>query len=140
MFTIVVVVDSPHAPDLSRYGGTVAAPIFQRIADALLQHQGVPPSVNPAPPVLVARRDPVIEQPISGPVEAPAIVTVADTTGGATDVFPDLAGLGARDAVRVLARLGLSPRLHGVGRVVRQRPAAGTPMETTDVATLWLER
>ena len=140
MFTIVVVVDSPHAPDLSRYGGTVAAPIFQRIADALLQHQGVPPSVNPAPPVLVARRDPVIEQPISGPVEAPAIVTVAGTTGGATDVFPDLAGLGARDAVRVLARLGLSPRLHGVGRVVRQRPAAGTPMETTDVATLWLER
>jgi hypothetical protein len=45
-----------------------------------------------------------------------------------------------RDAVRVLVRLGMSPRLHGAGRVVDQRPAAGSPMGTSEVATLWLER
>jgi cell division protein FtsI (penicillin-binding protein 3) len=140
VFTIVVVVDSPHAAGVSRYGGTVAAPIFQRIADAALRHQGIPPSINPAPPVLVARHDRVYEQPTSGPVAFPAIVTVAGTSGGTDAVFPDLEGLSARDAVRVLARLGLSPRLHGAGRVVEQRPAAGSAMDASDVAILWLER
>jgi cell division protein FtsI (penicillin-binding protein 3) len=140
MFTIVVVVDSPHAAGVSRYGATVAAPIFKRIAEAVLRHQGVPPSVNPAPPVLVARHGRAIEQPTSGPVETPAIVTVAGTSGGSDAGFPDLTGMGARDAVRMLARLGKSPRLHGGGRVVRQRPEAGSPIEPSGVATLWLER
>jgi cell division protein FtsI (penicillin-binding protein 3) len=139
-FTIVVVIDSPHAAGLSRYGGTVAAPIFQRIADAALRHQGVPPSVNRAPPVLVARRDEVFQQPTSHLIDAPSIVTVADTSRGSDGLFPDLAGMSARDAVRVLARLGMSPRLHGAGRVVEQRPAAGSPLEMSGVATLWLER
>ena len=49
VFTIVVVVDSPKK--VSAYGGVVAAPVFQRIADAALRLQGVPPSINPAPPV-----------------------------------------------------------------------------------------
>ena len=49
VFTIVVVVDSPHR--VSPYGGVVAAPIFQRIAQTALRHYGVPPSIN-APPVL----------------------------------------------------------------------------------------
>jgi cell division protein FtsI (penicillin-binding protein 3) len=140
VFTIVVVVDSPKAAGLSRYGGTVAAPIFQKIADAALRHAGIPPSINPAPPVLVARRDQVYEQPTSGPATTPAIVTVAGTSGGGEAVIPDLAGMSARDAVRVLVRLGMSPRLQGAGRVVDQRPAAGSPMGTSEVATLWLER
>ena len=140
MFTIVVVVDSPHAAGLSRYGGTVAAPIFKRIAEAVLRHQGVPPSVNPAPPVLVARQDGVFEQRTAGPATAPEIVTVAATSGGSDAGFPDLTGMNARDVARVLARLGMSPRLHGGGRVVRQSPAPGSPIETSGVATLWLER
>ena len=38
-FTIIVVVDSPHG--VPAYGGTVAAPIFQRIAEQALRHYGV---------------------------------------------------------------------------------------------------
>ena len=37
VFTIVVVIDSPHGKNLY-YGGSVAAPIFQRIADAAPRH------------------------------------------------------------------------------------------------------
>src|SRR5262245_60096170 len=55
VFTIVVVVDSPHK--VPPYGATVAAPIFQRIAAAALRQYGVPPSLNPAPPVLAVRRE-----------------------------------------------------------------------------------
>ena len=55
-------------------------------------------------------------------------------------MFPDLVGMNARDAARTLARLGVSPRLHGSGTVVSQRPAAGSALDVEDSATLWLER
>ena len=52
--TIIVVIDSPHAHGY--YGGPIAGPVFQRIAEATLRHLGVPPTLNAPPPVLVARR------------------------------------------------------------------------------------
>ena len=139
VFTIVVVIDSPHGKNLY-YGGSVAAPIFQRIADAALRHYGVPPSINAAPPVLVTRREVPRERPASGPAEFPTIVTLAGGTTGSAAVFPDLGGLGARDAVRVLAGLGVTPRLYGAGIVVEQDPAAGGSIERGAVATLRLAR
>ncbi|MBI2827843.1 MAG: transpeptidase family protein [Acidobacteria bacterium] len=137
-FAIVVVIDSPHGQNLY-YGGSVAAPIFRRIADAALRHDGVPPSINAAPPVLVAREDPRA-RPTSGPAELPAIVTLAGGTTGSAAVFPDLRGLGARDALRMLARLGMTARLRGAGIVVEQDPAVGGPVERGAVATLRLDR
>jgi cell division protein FtsI (penicillin-binding protein 3) len=139
-FTIVVVVDSPRAPGVSPYGGAVAAPIFQKIAEAALRHRGVPPSINAPSPVLVARRDEAQAWPTSGPIRPPAVVEAAGTSGSSEPVFPDLVGMSARDAVRRLARLGLTARLHGAGRVLDQRPAGGTPMDSGLTATLWLGR
>ena len=139
LFAIVVVIDSPHGKNLY-YGGSVAAPIFQRIAEASLRHQGVPPSIDAAPPVLVARREDPRERPTSGPAELPAIVALGGGTTGSAPLFPDLRGLGARDALRMLARIGLTARLHGAGIVVEQDPAAGGAIERGAVATLRLER
>ena len=139
MFTIVVVIDSPHGKNLY-YGSGVAGPIFQRIADAALRHYGVAPTLNAVPPVLVVRAEAPREQPISGPAEFPSIVTVAGGATGSGAVFPDLRGLGARDASRVLVGLGVAPRLRGAGVVVEQEPVAGSPIESGAVATLVLER
>ena len=138
-FAIVVVIDSPHGRNLY-YGGSVAAPIFQRIADAALRNRGIPPSINPAPPVLVARRDELRERPTSGPAALPAIVTLAGASSDSEPLFPDLRGLGARDAVRMLARLGLTARVTGAGVVVEQDPAPGSLVERGSVATLTLDR
>jgi hypothetical protein len=139
-FTIAVVVDTPRG--VPAYGGTVAVPIFKRIADAALRHRGVPPSIDPYPPVLVARHDDedeVRERPASGPAQPPAIVTMPGGSGAAAG-FPDLTGMSARDAIRVLTRLGVRPALHGAGLVTSQRPAAGTRIESGVTATLWLRR
>lgn len=138
-FTIVVVIDSPHGRN-GYYGGTVAAPIFQRIAAASLRHYGVPPSVNAAPPLLVARREERLTQPTSGPGQLPAIVTLAGATPGAVSLVPDLRGLGARDALRVLAALGMTARLDGAGVVVEQDPLPGSPIERGTQARLRLGR
>jgi cell division protein FtsI (penicillin-binding protein 3) len=136
-FTILVVIDSPHK--VSPYGGTVAGPVFQKIAAAVLRHQGVPPSLNRPAPLLIARRDESRAQSTSGSADA-AVVTLADNASASPAVFPNLVGMSARDAVRELTRLGLSLRLRGSGLVVNQRPVAGSPLDLIDAATLWLER
>jgi membrane peptidoglycan carboxypeptidase len=138
VFAIVVVIDSPHGKNLY-YGGTVAAPIFQRIAAAGLRLYGVPPSINPAPPVLVTRND-RLEQPASGPTRPPAIVTLQNRVPAHDSLFPDLRGLGARDAVQAVARLGLTARLRGAGVVVEQAPLPGTPIERGSTSILTLDR
>ena len=51
---IIVVTDSPHAG--TYYGGSVSAPIFKRIAEATMRRLAIPPSIDPAPAVLVAAR------------------------------------------------------------------------------------
>ena len=135
-FTILVVIDSPHA--VSAYGGTVSAPVFQKIAAAALRHGGVPPTLNPPAPLIIERPDPR-QQMVSGPAEPP-VVTVADETSDSPVVFPNLVGMNARDAVRTMVRLGMSPKLHGAGHVVNQRPAAGSALDRADTPTLWLGR
>jgi cell division protein FtsI (penicillin-binding protein 3) len=137
-FAIVVVVDSPRK--VAPYGGTVAAPIFQRVADAALRLHGVPPSINAPPPVIVARRQTSAPRPAAGPATVPAIVTLGRGDGASPSVVPDLRGLGARDALRMVARLGLTARVRGTGVVVEQNPPPGSPIERGAVSTLRLER
>ncbi len=55
-------------------------------------------------------------------------------------MLPDLRGLSAREALRTLAKLGLTPRLQGKGVVVEQNPPAGAPLERGMTCTLTLDR
>ncbi len=135
--TIVVVIDSPHKNGY--YAATVAAPIFARVAEAALRHLGIPPTINPLPPVLVARAS-APDVPVPQPVRMPAVLSrVAGPVGG-RGLMPDLRGLSAREALRALAELGLGVRLLGDGLVADQEPAPGTPLDRGGSATLHLER
>jgi cell division protein FtsI (penicillin-binding protein 3) len=134
-FTIVVVVDSPHR--VSFYGGVVAAPIFKRISEATLRYQGVPRTINPDPPVVVVRA-PEAEAESPRQVAASGSATIARAISLA--VVPDVAGLSAREALRTLAEVGLTPRVRGAGFVVAQDPAAGSPLPNDPIAVLWLGR
>jgi len=136
VMTIIVMVDSPRVGGDT--GGWIAAPIFKRIADASLRQLGVTPTINPAPPVLVARRDGNPVAATASPI-GPAIVTMAASSSDA-GALPDLRGMGARDALRELARLGLGARMQGVGVVVDQDPPPGAPLEPGATCTLVLNR
>jgi cell division protein FtsI (penicillin-binding protein 3) len=134
--TIIVVIDSPHAHGY--YGGPIAGPVFQRIAEATLRHFGVPPTLNAPPPVLVARRSDRPEiQPARSQRDA-AIVQVG-ANDGVRDL-PDLRGLSAREALRILTKIGMTARLTGNGVVTNQMPAPGTPIEPGMACELRLER
>jgi cell division protein FtsI (penicillin-binding protein 3) len=133
---IVVVIDSPRG---SYYGGSVAAPVFKRIAEASLRHLGIGPTVNAPPPVLVASRERSSEDiaatPISMPVNVAAVLEPARS-----GLMPDLRGLSARDALRALTRIGMTVRLSGDGFVLDQSPAGGTILIPGAVCTLKLGR
>jgi len=135
---IVVVIDSPNRGPLEIFGGVVAAPVFQRIAEAALRHLVVPQTINPVPPIVAtaSAADPV---PTMMPTTSHVPASRLDVVTGSPAV-PDVRGLGAREATQRLARLGLVSRLTGDGVVINQDPAPGTPLEPGTVCRLWLDR
>jgi cell division protein FtsI (penicillin-binding protein 3) len=135
--TVIVMIDTPRVG--SDTGGAVAAPIFRRIAEASLRYLGVPPNINPAAAVMVARREQSHLTRTSAAAPPPSIVTLA-TGGGSVSLIPDLRGLSARDALRTLASLGLSARVQGTGVVVEQTPLPGSPLERGISCHLVLDR
>jgi cell division protein FtsI (penicillin-binding protein 3) len=134
--TVIVVIDSPHAKGY--YGGAIAAPIFKRIAESTLRYLGVGPTINPAPPVLVARSPEGSPLPISAADMGALLVSLV--IDGPPGTLPDLRGMSARDAMRKLAKLGLSARISGDGFVVSQDPPPGAPLEEGGVCRLLLDR
>jgi cell division protein FtsI (penicillin-binding protein 3) len=135
--TIIVVIDTPRARGY--YGGSVAAPVFQRIAEASLRHLGVGPTLNAPPPILAASHhgqggalgpQPVREWRAG---EQPGVAVQPG-------VMPDLRGQSARDALRVLTRIGVSARLVGQGVVVAQVPEPGEAVHSGETSVLTLDR
>jgi cell division protein FtsI (penicillin-binding protein 3) len=133
---VLVVIDTPRGGRY--YGGEVAAPVFRRVAEQALRHLGVAPTIDAPAPVLLA-------QTPAAPAEG--VVTAAAAGGDATldittgpPVIPDLRGLSAREAVRRLARLGLTAHVSGDGIVTEQDPPGGTPVDERGTCTLRLAR
>jgi len=132
VLTVIVMIDSPRVGGDT--GSAIAVPIFKRIADASLRQLGITPTINPAPPVIVARHQ---DSPVTQ-IVAPAVLPLGPNMIGAG--LPDLRGMSAREALRELARIGLSARMQGAGVVVDQHPPAGSPFEPGATCTLVLNR
>ncbi|HEY0876036.1 MAG TPA: penicillin-binding protein [Vicinamibacterales bacterium] len=119
---VIVVIDSPHGK-VNAYGGTVAAPIFKRIAEASLLYLGIGPNLNPPRPVIVARNSDRQILPARDTRERER--TIAFAREG---LMPDLRGSSAREAVQILTTAGLRPRMTGTGFVIEQSIEPGTAL------------
>ncbi|MPY88299.1 MAG: PASTA domain-containing protein [Luteitalea sp.] len=137
-FTIVVVVESPQKGGY--YGAPIAGPVFKQIAETALRANGVPRNIDPSPRVLVARdessSDTAAVRASMTTSDVPRIIAASARNG----VMPDLSGMSAREATRVLASLGLLARLSGDGAVLRQSIAPGQRVDRGEVCTLSLGR
>ncbi len=150
---MLVMVDTPRHAMINGVwqkpytGGAVAAPIFQRIADAALRYLEVPRASDPGRPALVARapaggearvRPAALRARSAAPRGAAGsgVETVARVDGA----MPDLRGLSARQAVRTLAAIGLAGELVGDGTVAGHVPAAGETVEPGGTVTIRLHR
>ena len=102
---ILVVIDEPKGAE---YGGTVAAPVFQQIAEPVLHYLGMPPSI-PARTLRV--RPPALAAFSQEPAAS------ARAGGGR---IPDMRGMDARAAVASATAAGLRIRIVGSGVVQSQ--------------------
>ena len=133
--TILVVVDG-----VAQFGGSVAAPAFRRIGEAVLPHLGVAPNLDGPPPMLVSAEPASFPAMRQRPVRWEEPAAAAGSIAAASGVMPDLHGFSAREAVAVATDLGLSTRLGGRGVVVTQVPAAGDAITPGQALTLTLDR
>ena len=130
-FAMLVMLDEPKN---EKWGSETAAPIFSAIGREILRYLEVPP--RDAPPLQIVT---------GAEAFAPARVRLVSTAPevvepDGTRRMPDLAGKTLRQALGALEPLRVEVRLAGQGRVVRQVPAPGEPLEPGAVARLTLTR
>jgi cell division protein FtsI (penicillin-binding protein 3) len=133
--TVLVVIDTPRGG--AYYGGAVAGPVFRRIAEAAIQHMGLPRSIDPEEPVFVHRRG---QEPVRNVIYDSWSQAASNPAAARDGVMPDLRGMSARAAVRMLSRAGFTPHVAGTGVVAVQDPIAGEPIEPGTAVRLWLDR
>ena len=127
-FTMLVMLDEPKN---EKWGSEAAAPVFNAIGREILRYLEVAP------------RDAQPLQFVTGPEMVAARVRLVSTAAEPADAdgtkrMPDLNGKTLRQALGALEPLGVEVRLAGQGRIVRQSPAAGEPVEPGAVAHLTL--
>ncbi len=132
--TILVVIDTPRTG--TYYGGSVSGPVFKRIAEVAIRHLGIPRTIDPEAPVIIP---PPSSASAPRPVTFVAVQPRSDVPAR-DGVMPDVRGLSARAAVRILARVGLVPHLKGNGFVADQHPEAGAPLDDGTRVDLALDR
>ena len=142
-FAIIVMLDEPVG---LYHGGSVAAPIFNLIAEAALGDYVVTPDDNEFRAALVnlskkyeAEADPP-EINRSATNVSPNVLPTARVTQAASKkplapsygIMPDFNGRGVRAVMRACAELELNVKLQGSGVAVRQMPAPGTRIRPGD--------
>jgi len=117
-------------PEVSVYGGVVAAPLFRRIARGTLRHLGIVPHGRDTMPL------PVVSRPSRERVnDGAATVPRRKRAFG----FPDFQGLSMREAVTRASALKLQVTVSGHGYVVEQSPAPGSGWRNGGTLTLTLK-
>jgi cell division protein FtsI (penicillin-binding protein 3) len=144
---ISVMIDEPI---IDHYGGTVAGPIFRKIAEQALRHMGVPSAQGNAS-LAELKKDQTQEASgqdrKDGKSAKDANLTVARRETAVEELpalpvnqvrVPDLTGKGLRAALVALRKLELSVEVVGSGAVAEQKPAAGQGVSRGSAVTLTL--
>jgi cell division protein FtsI (penicillin-binding protein 3) len=126
---ISVVIDEPV---IAHYGGTVAGPVFRRIAEVTLRHMGIAPEGRQA--VLAKKKEQRVPAAETGPV------LEDETVDKGESAVPNVRSLPLRQAVIALHAQSLVAEVQGSGLVVTQDPAPGKAVSHGSVVRLQLER
>jgi cell division protein FtsI (penicillin-binding protein 3) len=126
---ISVVIDEPV---IAHYGGTVAGPVFRRIAEVTLRHMGIAPVGRQA--VLAKKK----QQEIAIAEVEPAPEKESVEKG--ESAVPDVRSLPLRQAIIALHAESLVAEVEGSGLVVSQQPSPGKAVAHGSAVRLQLER
>ncbi len=126
---VAVVVDEPM---VDHAGGVVAAPVFRRVAQMVLEHKGMtPPSTRRVSLTdLASRPDPanvayqVIRQAQGEQPQVQESIAPGKISAGYVRV-PDMIGWPMREVLHQVSEIGLMPQVRGTGLLTKQDPAPG---------------
>ncbi|MFA7288030.1 MAG: penicillin-binding protein [Melioribacteraceae bacterium] len=143
-----------HSPVVGKYGGLVAAPVFARVANRIIQaditilegSKKIERKENLFENLIA---DKSIEMPIEkkqsktflNPNKVSIDKAVSKPTTKITDKtsMPDLSNKSLRDGIAMLNTLGMKYRIEGSGRIVWQSIIAGSAIDKTQVCVLICE-
>jgi cell division protein FtsI (penicillin-binding protein 3) len=109
-YSCVVVIHNPNKRK-GYYGATVAAPVFQKIAEKMYASVPVKTTIENSSPVL-----PSLDLALRSSFARSHLETTT---------IPNVKGMSGMDAIALLENLGLNVRFQGVGRVASQSLAKG---------------
>ncbi len=118
-YIVYVTIENPLGA--SYLGGQIASPVGRSIVEKIIQLQGLP-----------RQGEALVSHPGSARLELPPALMVGD-------VVPNLIGLPKRSLLPLLNRPGLRVDIRGEGWVVKQTPAAGTPLADGMTVTVDLQ-
>ncbi|MGB5812068.1 MAG: penicillin-binding protein [Polyangiales bacterium] len=111
---ISVVIDEPV---IAHYGGTVAGPVFRRVAEVTLRHMGIAPDRG---------RTVLAKMKAVAPEEPRAPTKPTEKVDKGKSVVPDVRQMPLRNAIVSLHAESLVPEVVGSGLVTAQDPVPGT--------------
>ncbi len=131
-----------NSPTIGRYGGSVAAPMFKNVAERIINTNS---SLfeNPSRPdqqeseIKVMFTNNTHTRPANNLSEKPALVKQAKVLNPLNkNVMPDLSDYSLRDAILVLAKLGINYKVNGSGKIIAQSILPGEQISRGNTCVL----
>jgi cell division protein FtsI (penicillin-binding protein 3) len=110
-YSCIVVIHKPN-PKIGYYGSTVAAPVFEKIAQKIF--------------IDTPLKDEMLMEAIPSNYASSTYENYYETSRKYKTIMPDLTGYPAMDAVSILENLGLQVNLIGQGKVIKQSIKKGS--------------
>ncbi len=134
-----------NSPTKQKYGGSVAAPIFQKVSERLLNTDySLKPELN-IKSTSVIRKE--LNKELSdlslndnntayGNIKSEKIIKSDTKKLRIEDGMPNLVNLSMRDAVAKLSELGIKYQIIGTGKVIKQSISAGSKIKSNSVCVI----
>ena len=129
---VVAIAVTMDEPMVDHAGGSVAAPIFRRVAQMSLKYRGLTPRGTDKADVAVLAKSPdpahatyaLLREAAGKKPPVQEVVGTGPVPAGKVRV-PDLTGFPARAALKAALDLGVTPKISGTGLLVTQTPPPG---------------
>ena len=125
-----------NSPDVGRYGGLVAAPIFKRVAERIVSNNidDFENNILDKPVLQVNYAAELREKDSS--YDRLRSIEIRETVLNADNRMPDLTYLTVRDGITILTQLGIQYKVSGSGIIISQSIAPGKLLNGNEVCIL----
>ena len=121
-----------NSPEVGRYGGSVAAPIFKEVAEKIINtninlfRDSIKPGLQNSKNSKVTEKIKIAKKEKLSSPEKLTRAMVVELNPVNKNIMPDLSDYSLRDAILVLSKLGLKYKVNGAGKIVNQSIRPGT--------------